>query len=198
MLLELVNKFTTVTPTSPPYQIPVSPCCVCRSMSIVRWFAAIKSFLRDQNDSNQEIHYEFLPAKALKSGALKLFLTQCKTTPAIELRITAGNDDNEDKAREIAAKLNIDFDKLIIPKTGSLLAILRSSPTLEVIPTTSLTDKNDFAAEIVEIYPHALALEVIRWFRPEDNVRGTNHRVSYGMTQFGFAQDGLPTEMMAL
>ena len=170
-------------------------CCVCRSLSIVRWFAAIKSFIRNQNDDvNQEkIHYEFLPEKALKSGALKLFLTQTKTTPEVELRITSGNDANEDKAREIAANLKIDFNKLIIPKTGSLLAILRSPPTLQVMPTTSISDEDDFAAEIEDIYPHALRLEVIRWFRPQDNVRGTSHRVSYGISQFGYAQDGLPT-----
>ena len=176
-------------------------CCTHRfehpvvSMTIVRWFAAVKTAIRSQNE-NKKIHYEFFSTAANDSGSAQLFLTQAKTTSLVEIRITRGDDKHKKKAKQIATNLKIDFNKLIIPTVGTLLVVAKVSRPLKVIRTESLDD--DFAKQIKDVYPFALPLEVIQWFTPDNAVRGTDRRVSHGMSQFGFAQDGLPTAHLYL
>ena len=155
-------------------------------MTIVRFFAAIKSKRRYPNQST---HYEFISQSAANSPGFKYFQKESKTTDLVELRVSVGNSDNEETARHISKELGIEFDELVLPRQKTLLAILKIG-SMELIRTDSIDD--DFARAIQNSMPYALRFEVVRWFKPYENIMGTADRFPYAVTQFGKAPNGLP------
>ena len=164
------------------------------SLTIVGFYAAIKTAIRSLN---QEIHYEFLSKRSMtKAGSpgrnLQRFLELSRDVKIVELRVTRGSDMHEEKANVVANSLNLDSNELYIPPPQTLLAILKIVGPLNVMLTSSLVNEHRFARVIENDMPHALKFKVVKWFKPGDNIKGTTGRVPYGMSQFGFAQNGLP------